>query len=109
MLRSSSENCSLEQPGYRAPAQRRGPTGAETPRVHCPMSVNAPLPSSRDGARAELPTTAPTEAEIVELLRAVIDPELGADIVSLGMVPHVRVVPTADGGVDVTVGVKLTI
>ena len=42
---------------------------------------------------------------MLDLLRAVIDPELGADIVSLGMVPGVRV---ADDGV-VTVQVKLTI
>jgi ATP-binding protein involved in chromosome partitioning len=40
-----------------------------------------------------------------ELLRSVIDPELGADIVTLGMVPSVSV--TEDG--VVTVGVKLTI
>ena len=38
-------------------------------------------------------------------MRAVIDPELGADIVTLGMVPGVTV---ADDGV-VTVGIKLTI
>ena len=42
---------------------------------------------------------------MTELLRAVIDPELGADIVTLGMVPGVSV---SDDGV-VTVGVKLTI
>ncbi len=42
---------------------------------------------------------------MLELLRSVIDPELGADIVSLGMVPHVSV--GHDGAV--TVGVKLTI
>ncbi|MBI5089288.1 MAG: DUF59 domain-containing protein, partial [Actinobacteria bacterium] len=48
---------------------------------------------------------APSEAQVFELLRSVIDPELGADIVSLGMVPTVRVAP--DGAVDV--GVKLTI
>ncbi len=39
------------------------------------------------------------------MLRAVIDPELGADIVTLGMVPGVSV--SADG--VVTVGIKLTI
>ena len=42
---------------------------------------------------------------MTELLRAVIDPELGSDIVTLGMVPGVSV--AADG--VVTVGVKLTI
>ncbi len=47
----------------------------------------------------------PTADEIYGLLRSVIDPELGADIVSLGMVPSVDVAP--DG--VVTVGVKLTI
>jgi ATP-binding protein involved in chromosome partitioning len=47
----------------------------------------------------------PTAAEVEGVLRTVIDPELGADIVSLGMVPGVSV---ADDGV-VTVGIKLTI
>jgi ATP-binding protein involved in chromosome partitioning len=42
---------------------------------------------------------------VLDLLRSVVDPELGADIVSLGMVPRVAV---ADDG-HVTVGVKLTI
>ena len=49
--------------------------------------------------------TPPTEADVLSLLRSVIDPELGADIVTLGMVPSVHV--AADGAV--TVGVKLTI
>jgi ATP-binding protein involved in chromosome partitioning len=47
----------------------------------------------------------PSADDVVDLLRAVIDPELGADIVTLGMVPGVRV---ADDGL-VTVHVKLTI
>lgn len=47
----------------------------------------------------------PSQDEVVDLLRAVIDPELGADIVTLGMVPAVDVDP--DG--LVTVHVKLTI
>ena len=47
----------------------------------------------------------PDVETITDLLRSVIDPELGADIVTLGMVPSVEV---ADDGV-VTVGVKLTI
>ena len=50
-------------------------------------------------------TSPPSRDAVLELLRAVIDPELGADIVSLGMVPDVQV--AADG--VVTVGVKLTI
>jgi ATP-binding protein involved in chromosome partitioning len=47
----------------------------------------------------------PTADEVEGVLRTVIDPELGADIVSLGMVPAVSVAP--DG--VVTVGIKLTI
>jgi ATP-binding protein involved in chromosome partitioning len=49
---------------------------------------------------------APPDVETVTaLLRSVIDPELGSDIVTLGMVPSIAV---TDDGV-VTVGVKLTI
>jgi ATP-binding protein involved in chromosome partitioning len=47
----------------------------------------------------------PSSDEVTALLRSVIDPELGADIVSLGMIPTVNV--AADG--RVTIGVKLTI
>jgi ATP-binding protein involved in chromosome partitioning len=47
----------------------------------------------------------PTHDEVMSALATVIDPELGADIVSLGMVPSVDITP--DG--VVTVGVKLTI
>jgi ATP-binding protein involved in chromosome partitioning len=47
----------------------------------------------------------PSAEQVFELLRSVIDPELGSDIVTLGMVPHVDV--AASGAV--TVGVKLTI
>ena len=52
----------------------------------------------------------PTRDDILGLLGAVIDPELGSDIVTLGMVPDVVVSPAdSTGGVDVTVWVKLTI
>jgi ATP-binding protein involved in chromosome partitioning len=55
---------------------------------------------------ADPPTVEPpTVEQVTTLLRSVIDPELGADIVTLGMVPGVVVAPN---GV-VTVGVKLTI
>jgi ATP-binding protein involved in chromosome partitioning len=47
----------------------------------------------------------PTRDDVLGVLGTVVDPELGADIVSLGMVPAVAV--TADG--VVTVGIKLTI
>ena len=47
----------------------------------------------------------PTVDDVMAVLGTVIDPELGADIVSLGMVPSVEVTP--DG--LVTVGIKLTI
>jgi len=48
--------------------------------------------------------TAPTEEEVRNLLRAVIDPELGDNIVDLGMAGDITM---ADG--VVTIGVKLTI
>jgi ATP-binding protein involved in chromosome partitioning len=54
------------------------------------------------------PSTAsapPAPDDVMGVLATVVDPELGADIVSLGMVPGVDV--TADG--VVTVGIKLTI
>ncbi|HUF97474.1 MAG TPA: P-loop NTPase [Ilumatobacter sp.] len=58
------------------------------------------------GERDELaPIAPPTRDEVLAVLANVIDPELGADIVSLGMVPGVEV---ATDGV-VTVGIKLTI
>jgi ATP-binding protein involved in chromosome partitioning len=47
----------------------------------------------------------PTETEVIDVLGSVIDPELGADIVSLGMVPSVAI---ADDGL-VTIEIKLTI
>src|SRR5688572_9464766 len=47
----------------------------------------------------------PSREEVMAVLATVIDPELGADIVSLGMVPGVLV---ADDGL-VTVTIKLTI
>lgn len=47
----------------------------------------------------------PTRDEVMAVLGTVIDPELGADIVSLGMVPDISV--GDDGTVDV--GIKLTI
>ncbi len=52
----------------------------------------------------------PTPEQILEMLHAVIDPELGADVVTLGMVPAVRIGdPDDEGKVDVDVVVTLTI
>ncbi len=52
----------------------------------------------------------PTRESILDVFRAVVDPELGSDIVSLGMVPDVVVSPPDSAGqVDVAVWVKLTI
>ena len=51
------------------------------------------------------PTVLPSEQDVVEVLRGVVDPELGSDIVDLGMVRDVDVAP--DG--RVSVGVALTI
>src|SRR5207302_3811595 len=53
----------------------------------------------------DTPTAAPTDADVVSMLRGVVDPELGSDIVDLGMV---RGVDVADDG-EVTVSIALTI
>ena len=59
--------------------------------------------TTRQSPRAVTPP--PTADDVRNLLRAVIDPELGANIVDLGMATHVEV--SAEG--LVTIGVKLTI
>jgi ATP-binding protein involved in chromosome partitioning len=51
------------------------------------------------------PAPAPTPDEVMAVLASVVDPELGSDIVSLGMVPDV----TVDEAGTVQVTVKLTI
>lgn len=52
----------------------------------------------------------PTAEQILDMLHAVVDPELGADVVTLGMVPSVSIgEPDDDGRVDVDVTVTLTI
>ena len=61
--------------------------------------MDAVTPGTRPQAAA------PTAEQVTELLRSVIDPELGADVVSLGMINGVTVSPAG----LVTVGVKLTI
>ncbi len=62
-------------------------------------------PSSSRSSSPSSTTAPPTVDDVMGVLGTVIDPELGADIVSLGMVPSVDVAP--DG--LVTVGIKLTI
>lgn len=57
-----------------------------------------------DPAAPIVPPSLPSEEEVTGLLRGVIDPELGSDIVDLGMAKGVRV---ADDGL-VTVTVALT-
>lgn len=51
------------------------------------------------------PATPPSVADVMQLLRGVMDPELGGNIVDLGMATGAKV---TSGG-DVTIGVKLTI
>ena len=63
------------------------------------MATSIPPASDRSDS-----TDAPSTDEVFAALRTVMDPELHADIVSLGMVPEV----TIDEGI-VTVSVKLTI
>ncbi len=61
--------------------------------------------SSSPSSNTSSKTAPPTVDDVMAVLGTVIDPELGTDIVSLGMVPSVDVAP--DG--LVTVGIKLTI
>ena len=68
------------------------------------MTASGTTPSPTSGPALAI-TPPPSVDEVMSVLATVIDPELGADIVSLGMVPSVDV--AADG--VVTVGVKLTI
>jgi ATP-binding protein involved in chromosome partitioning len=67
------------------------------------MSITPPATPHPPVARPQI--APPSVSDITDVLRSVIDPELGADIVTLGMVPGVEV--SADG--IVTVDVKLTI
>ena len=57
-------------------------------------SPTSPLP-------ADQPAAGPTSDQVMGLLRGVVDPELGSDIVDLGMAKGVAI--TADGGVTVTI------
>ena len=57
--------------------------------------------STADPTDTSAPTDAPTEEQILGLLRGVIDPELGLDIVELGMAKGARIDP--DGVVHVQV------
>ena len=50
-------------------------------------------------------TAPPTVEEVTDVLSTVIDPELGSDVVSLGMIPRTEISP--DGAV--VVEVRLTI
>ena len=50
--------------------------------------------------------TLPTDADVLAVLRGVVDPELGSDIVDLGMVSGVEVAP--DGNVTVTVALTIS-
>ena len=50
--------------------------------------------------------TLPTDADVLAVLRGVVDPELGSDIVDLGMVSGVEVAP--DGHVTVTVALTIS-
>ncbi len=74
------------------------------------MASTPRTPSNADTARdagstTSTPVAPPSVDDVIEVLGSVIDPELGADIVTLGMVPGVTVSP--DG--VITVEIKLTI
>jgi hypothetical protein len=58
------------------------------------MAADVPLPANRHRERTVAP---PTHDEVMAALATVIDPELGADIVSLGMVPSVDITAAGRG------------
>ena len=68
----------------------------------------APTDFSGGGSGA-LPPTAPSEEDIRGALRGVIDPELGDNLVDLGMVRDIRIGGVGKGPGDVTVTIALTI
>ena len=74
--------------------------GSVTPNYR---SIDFVIPAEPNAGTAT--TAPPSPDDVFSLLTAVIDPELGADIVSLGMVPDVQVDPAG----RVVVTVKLTI
>ena len=74
--------------------------GTSTPQSGPPEGLTAHTRAAKETVGAP-----PTVDEVMAVLENVIDPELGADIVSLGMVPSVEV--AEDGWV--TVEIKLTI
>ena len=62
-------------------------------------TVQTDQPASEE-ASAGAPAGAPTEAQVLEALKSVFDPELGINIVDLGLVYEVQVDPSGD--VDIT-------
>jgi len=82
--------------------------GAASPGTPAP-GTPAPGAASPSGPVSSFPSdtaaAAPSADQVIEALRAVIDPELGDDIVDLGMVPSVDVGP--DGKVSVTVALTV--
>ena len=46
----------------------------------------------------------PSESDVEQALRAVIDPELGADVVELGMIERIDIAPDGDVTIGLTAG-----
>ncbi len=53
--------------------------------------------------------TAPSRDEIEEAMRDVVDPELGINVVDLGLVYDLRVEPAADAGVAPVIVIDMTL
>ncbi len=69
-------------------ADQEQPIATEQPAAEAPTSTEAPAPSA-DAPVAHSET--PTEEDVYEALEEVIDPELGLDFVSLGLVYDVAI------------------
>lgn len=70
------------------------PEASSSPRSASPMQT----PMSTD----ESPTDAPSEDDVLEALKSVIDPELGINIVDLGLVYEVDVAESGDVDIQYT-------
>ena len=91
------------EPETAIPQTQEAPvSSASVPATPAPPNTEAPSTEAASGEASS--TEAPSEDEVLEALKSVIDPELGINIVDLGLVYEVDI---AEGG-DVDIQYTLT-